>query len=735
MAVEKVERIDKYEVLEQAGAGGMGAVYKALHPQFKKYVAIKEIRSELAGNPEIQRRFEREAELLAQLPAHPNIVTVRDALVWRGRLYLVMDYIEGGTLKDLVNGGGVAVRRCAAILDQILSGLEAIHSRGIVHRDLKSSNILIDREGTAHISDFGIAESVACLAKSSPMATPRYAAPESIEPVLARFGLEHQIDIYAAGMIAYEMLLGETGFRESFPDVYNGPPGRESDRWLNWHTDLARKAPNPTEIDPEIPRPLAALVERMVAKNVKERYRSASQARQDLAAWMPGADKSRGRRRDYPEDDATMPIDRARSSSASPGRPSPPRGGLLQKSLRGGGEPQYDSLPLSKEAAAAPTQKGVVGRFTKSRIIWAAALLLVVALALASATGGQPGFTLVVRNAPRGTVVYVDGKRVGVPTTEDTIRVFGLRAGAPLPIRLSYGGTECQLADNVSTVSGTDGQVQYVDAQCNSTTLPLEIDYGGQMVLVADQGEFLMGDNSHLEDERPQYSLAIPGYYIDKYEVTNEQYLRFCQDTKRSLPAHPWFEQYIRNNPRSPVIGISWNDAKAYSEWAKKRLPTEQEWEKAASWNPREKKKSQYPWGDKADPSLADLLTADPSLTNLSDQQPGTVLDFERDVSPYGVRGMAGGASEWVDAYYKAYKSESASMPDFGEKYRVVRGGSFVKPIQSARTTYRDHQLPDEKARVGFRTAIGFRCAISANDPRLRDPEIKQYLREHGLSK
>ncbi|HVF88769.1 MAG TPA: protein kinase, partial [Blastocatellia bacterium] len=88
-------RIDKYEIIEEVGSGGMGAVYKAIHPQFKKYVAIKEIRAELASNRDIQRRFEKEAELLAQLPPHPNIVTVRDALVEGGNLYLVMDYIEG----------------------------------------------------------------------------------------------------------------------------------------------------------------------------------------------------------------------------------------------------------------------------------------------------------------------------------------------------------------------------------------------------------------------------------------------------------------------------------------------------------------------------------------------------------------------------------------------------------------------------------------------------------------
>src|SRR5262245_47551133 len=117
-AGEVMDRIDKYEILEAIGSGGMGAVYKALHPQFKKYIEIKEYQSELTDNLDLQRRFEREAELLARLPPHPNIVTVRDALVWRGRLYLVMDYVEGGTLKALIERGGVTPERGAAILEQ-----------------------------------------------------------------------------------------------------------------------------------------------------------------------------------------------------------------------------------------------------------------------------------------------------------------------------------------------------------------------------------------------------------------------------------------------------------------------------------------------------------------------------------------------------------------------------------------------------------------------------------------
>src|SRR6185503_14301312 len=96
-----------------------------------------------------------------------------------------------------------------------------------------------------------------------------------------------------------------------------------------------------------------------------------------------------------------------------------------------------------------------------------------------------------------------------------------------------------------------------------------------------------MGDDNGQPDEKPAHKVPLQSYYIDKYEITNEQYLKFCEDTRRTPPTNPgWDENYIANNRNSPVVGVSWNDAAAYAQWAKKRLPTEAEWEKAASWGP-----------------------------------------------------------------------------------------------------------------------------------------------------
>src|SRR5215471_5635208 len=126
-------RIGRYDILERIGQGEMGGVYKALHPQFKKYIAIKEIQSPLANNPQVQGRFQQTVELLSQLPPHLNIVAVRDAVISKGCFYIVMDYVEGEPLSDLIKNKGVDPERGAGLLDQILSGLESIHRRGILH--------------------------------------------------------------------------------------------------------------------------------------------------------------------------------------------------------------------------------------------------------------------------------------------------------------------------------------------------------------------------------------------------------------------------------------------------------------------------------------------------------------------------------------------------------------------------------------------------------------------------
>ena len=203
----------------------------------------------------------------------------------------------------------------------------------------------------------------------------------------------------------------------------------------------------------------------------------------------------------------------------------------------------------------------------------------------------------------------------------------------------------------------------------------------------------------------------LPSYYIDKYEVTNAQYKKFCDETHHAYPPNPpWDPNYFTGKPDYPVLGATFEDALAYASWAGKRLPTEAEWEKAASWDPVAARKRLYPWGDEFSASRANIATG----------QPVPVTEANKDLSPYGVFNMSGNAIEWVDAPYKPYDGNKKADPDYNLDDRVVRGATFLNTAgyNEARTSYRNH-LP-RVFPAGKSTPVGLRCAISADDPRIQ---------------
>lgn len=201
-------------------------------------------------------------------------------------------------------------------------------------------------------------------------------------------------------------------------------------------------------------------------------------------------------------------------------------------------------------------------------------------------------------------------------------------------------------------------------------------------------GEFIMGTSekeleqylllfpyrrpSRFYDEQPQRIVYLDAFYIDKYEVTNEQYGKFLKETGRTPP--PFWNDKLYNQPNQPVVGVSWEDAKAYAEWAGKRLPTEAEWEKAA----RGTDGRIWPWGNEWDPTKLnanDVGTVDGYVYS------APVGSYPQGVSPYGVYDMAGNAWEWVadwydKDYYKYGPKINPKGPPTGENH-VARGGSW----------------------------------------------------------
>ena len=362
----------------------------------------------------------------------------------------------------------------------------------------------------------------------------------------------------------------------------------------------------------------------------------------------------------------------------------------------------------------------------------AAVIVVLLLLLLPSLFYGRPGFTLVVRGAPPDRRVLVDDVLRGIPGIEQAgdqpavlIRVHGLKSGVTHTVRVDCG-SEARLyldqGSSTDTVSARDGEVVNLTVKnCESSSIPTEIDYHGPMRLVAS-GPFLMGDDQGPPNERPAHVVNLDyGYYIDQHEVTNQEYRAFTQGPqRRALPREPEWDPNYSAQPDYPVVGVSWDDAKAYCEQGVgKRLPTEAEWEKAASWDPRAGEpsltwKRRWPWGKTFDPKLASFKTGHPSPAG----------QFAGGASAYGVLDLAGNLGEWVADSYRAYPGNSVPDPNYGGAFRVLRGGTFRTDDQEGLRTTRRSYCPPSFSRMqntGASSYIGFRCAVRSDDPELQN--------------
>ncbi|MEO5960741.1 MAG: serine/threonine-protein kinase [Opitutaceae bacterium] len=209
---ELARHFPQLEIFELIGQGGMGAVYRARQPSLDRIVAVKILPPQTGSDPGFAERFTREARALAKLN-HANIVAVHDFGQAGAFHYLVMEFVEGLTLRHLLASGKIAPREALAIVPPICDALQYAHDRGIVHRDIKPENILLGKNGTVKIADFGLAKLVgtetpdfSLTGDRDVMGTPHYMAPEQVERPLA---VDHRADIYSLGVVFYQMLTGE----------------------------------------------------------------------------------------------------------------------------------------------------------------------------------------------------------------------------------------------------------------------------------------------------------------------------------------------------------------------------------------------------------------------------------------------------------------------------------------------------------------------------------------------
>ena len=277
---------DRYEIIEPIGVGGMAVVYKAMCHRLNRYVAIKILRDEFARDEEFRKRFQTEAQAVAML-SHPNIVSVYDVSHTEGVEYIVMELIDGITLMQYMKRkGALGWKEALHFSVQISKALEHAHEKGIVHRDIKPQNIMILRDGTIKVADFGIAALESAQEKKSDqtVGSVHYIAPEQARGEAP----DPRSDIYSLGVVMYEML---TGTRP-----YDGDTAEQIAR-----QHIAGNPVPPGDVNPDIPDELERITLKAMSADINARYQTATELltdledfRQQQAAAAARADAAQG---------------------------------------------------------------------------------------------------------------------------------------------------------------------------------------------------------------------------------------------------------------------------------------------------------------------------------------------------------------------------------------------------------------------------------------------------------
>ncbi|MBT8495149.1 MAG: serine/threonine protein kinase [Deltaproteobacteria bacterium] len=268
-----LEKVGNCRVVEEVAAGGMAVVYRAIQDSLGRTVAIKALRSDIGDQQQLVTRFEREAQSLALLQ-HENIISVYDFFEQDGERFIVMEFVEGIDLYDLLDiCGRVPYDVAAVIAMQVARALDYIHYRTIVHRDIKPANIMVSRQGGVKVMDFGIARDKSyerdLTQTGTGIGTPSYMSPEQI----LGDKLDARSDIFSLGIVLYQMLTG-------------GKPFVEDEEKSVMHKIRLEKHVKCRKLNPEIPRELERIVDKCLEKEPRRRFRSAQQLVMSLERFL-----------------------------------------------------------------------------------------------------------------------------------------------------------------------------------------------------------------------------------------------------------------------------------------------------------------------------------------------------------------------------------------------------------------------------------------------------------------
>ncbi len=531
----------RYRLDSLIGVGGMGDVYRATHVHLDTEFAVKLLKPEFVANQTAIKRFRLEAKAAGRIH-HPNAVRVTDFGVTPEQIvYLVMELVKGESLRSMMrNEGKLDYLRTVNIVRQVCGAVDAAHRSGVIHRDLKPDNILIEivhNTERVKVLDFGIAKLREAKTDSfltqagTIIGTPQYMSPEQCQGK----ALDPRSDIYSIGILLYEMLTGEVPFdgESTLQVVYN----------------QLHAPPRPLmELSPHVPATLAQVVMSALEKEPDQRPSSAVQLSDELKQAVEiGSEESS---MSLTDPLLIRPI--KPGAARTPSREIPAAGDQHSQSpsLAEKRTPSFDrsTAALSRQSADDAVTKVELGRSTSP-----------------------------------------DEKSPRTQEPDDSRReTQNLPPGGKARIRFIAIAALVLVALAAVIIYLMTGPGQSV-----SEPPPPKAPEG--MVYVPG-GKFMMGRDNGSPDEGPAHEVEIKPFFLDAQEVTNQEYKKFVDATGQPVPKH-WKSNrsYLPGEANLPVTFVSWDDASSYAKWANKRLPTEAEWEYAARGGSQA---YLYPWGN-----------------------------------------------------------------------------------------------------------------------------------------
>jgi len=650
------ERIRDYIIDRLVGRGGMANVYLATHIHLETKAALKILHEQYSDDPRFRARFLNEAKTLHKLH-HPNIVEQKEFFEENTKLILVMEFIAGRGLDQVIGKevGPIPHQKALPLFKQILEGIRYAHTMGVIHRDIKPENILLSSNDVVKISDFGIAKLADISGGTrtgAHLGTLRYMSPEQVK---CSKSIDKRTDIYSLGITLYEMLSGRVPFHDD----------TDSSGYETMNSILKKEIPDPRNYYPDIPEWLVVIVKKATAKSPADRYQTCDEFIEAIEISKKNAAIKIKKLAKKPESIVMSKPNSAKKSVAGNTRKV---GKLTESKNQQSKPPDYRNSPLAEQSSGIVAQRLLKSPRKKSKKwLWFLPVALI--------------FSIFI-------ILKITGNEEPVPVLFEEDSCSQLISESTISYDAPESVTTEPIAGSVS--SGPLSDMKFV-------TIP--------------SGTFMMGSSpseaGRYDNEGPRHSVSISSFELMTTEITQGMWeavmgtdVRYYRDLAN--PDLPLFGE----GSNYPMYYVSWNDCQEFIEKLNEldtshtyRLPSESEWEYAC----RAGTTTRFYWGDSDSEGVMGDFCWYSSNSNLSTHPVATKLP-----NNWRLYNMSGNIWEWCeDTWHSSYDgapSDGSAWVSSGVSSCVFRGCNLFE--RSCRSAFRLSCIADGRFKnLGFRLA------------------------------